>query len=99
MLYENLLKMRGTHGGYYKLYNVVYGENMLADIEILIDWVWTTRQYGFQKMKEWHQKYDGVNVKNLPLEGNTIEFSDVSKFLTGYGRMIIAKNDVNSGIF
>jgi hypothetical protein len=39
MIYENVMKIRGTHGGFYQLYNVKDGDK-LYDIDILIDWNW-----------------------------------------------------------
>ena len=37
LIYESIMKIRGTHGGFYELLNVKHGDKYF-DIEILIDW-------------------------------------------------------------
>jgi hypothetical protein len=99
LMYEAIMKIRGTHGGFYQLYNVKNGEE-LYDIEILIDWSWISSQTGFKKLEQWHETFKKLDdIKNLPLEGNCIEFSEIKNYLTGYARVVEVYNDTNYNIF
>lgn len=89
------MKIRGTHGGFYQLFNVKQDEK-LFDIEILIDWQWISSQQGFKKLEEWSEKFKKVtDLKNQQIEGSCIEFSELKNYLTGYARVIEISNETD----
>ena len=95
MLYESILKVRGTHGGYYKLPNVKIGEDIYADIDLLIDWQWVNTQPGFSALEDWHEQNNDIKFKNLSARENHIEWEEIRKFMSGYARVVAIKNNDN----
>lgn len=93
LMYESIMKIRGTHGGFFTLYNVKDGDK-LFDIEILIDWNYISSQPGFKLLLGWHECFQEVDdLKNRDLADSCIEFKALKNYLTGYARVI----EVNNG--
>jgi hypothetical protein len=86
LMYETIMRSRGTHGGLYKLYNVKDGDTIF-DMDILIDWCYTTQLSSFKKVEQWHQ----VCTKTSN-HGATIEFKDIKSNLTGFARVVALNN-------
>jgi hypothetical protein len=76
-MYESIMKIRGTHGGFYHLHNCKDGDK-LYDIEILIDWNWISSQPGFKILTGWHETFQEIaDIKNKNLSNSCIELKSI----------------------
>ena len=99
LMYESIMKIRGTHGGFYQLHNCKDGDK-LYDIEILIDWNWISSQPGFKILTGWHETFQEIDdIKNKNLSNSCIELKTLQNYLTGYARMIEVLHDESGKVY